>query len=446
MARVRQSSCRAGTARPEIRRAWLAALALAAPCAVGQPASPDLQRAEALIRDGKAQEAWQLLAPFEAQHAGRLEYDYLLGVAALESGKPGRATFILERVLIANPGHTAARLEMARAYFALGDRERSAREFRAVLAMAPPAATRATVQQYLARLEGGATGAPRAFQGYVEATVGRDSNVNAAAILASQLSPLALSASEADGYFGIGAGAALSSELDRTYTVFGGADVRSRMHFDLDQFDSLEADLRVGVQARVSPDDHLRLTLEHNEYDLDNDGLRRTQGASAQWIRRLEPQAQVTFYAQALRIRYRQEALTSENSDLMLAGLQVSRAFGSLIASASAYAGRDDATGGRADGDRELAGLGGTLERPLSTRVQAYARVSYQHSDYRRDNTMIGAQREDRYTSVDLGLDWRVAPGWIVRPHLSREQNRSNLPATEYGRTEASISLRRIWD
>ena len=383
--------------------------------------------------------------PFEAQHAGRREYDYLLGVAALESARPGRATFILERVLIADPGHTAARLEIARAYFALGDRERAAREFRAVLAMAPSATTRATAQRYLARLEGGTTSA-RAFQGYVEATLGRDSNVNAAATAGGQLSPVALSASEADGYFGFGAGAALSRAVDSTYTVFGGADVRSRMHFDLDQFDSLEADVRVGLQARVSPSEHLRFALEHNEYDLDNDGLRRTQGASAQWIRRLEPQAQVTFYAQALRIRYRQEALASENSNLMLAGLQVSRAFGSLAASASLYAGRDDATGNRADGDRQLAGVGGTLERPLAPRLQGYAGVSYLRSDYRQDNAMIGARREDRYTSVDLGLDWRVAPDWMVRPQLTRAYNRSNLPATEYHRTEASISLRRIWD
>src|SRR5829696_2039676 len=72
-----------------------------------------LGQAEALVRSGQAEQAWQLLAPLEPQYAGRPDFDYLLGVAALESGRPNRATFVLERVITTNPGHLAARLEMA---------------------------------------------------------------------------------------------------------------------------------------------------------------------------------------------------------------------------------------------------------------------------------------------------------------------------------------------
>src|SRR5262245_54346224 len=124
---------------------WIAAvtlcLALAARAgpSVGQQLDPAvLGQAEELVRSGEAEKAWALLAPLERQYAGRPDFDYLLGVAALESGRPNRATFVLERVLTVNPGHLAARLEMARAYFALHDFERAEREFDTVLAAAPP--------------------------------------------------------------------------------------------------------------------------------------------------------------------------------------------------------------------------------------------------------------------------------------------------------------------
>ena len=81
-------------------RCALAALVFATLLAVAggahSQAGPDLGSADALIRAGKAEEAWQLLAPHESQRAGDAEYDYLLAVAALESGRENLATFILE--------------------------------------------------------------------------------------------------------------------------------------------------------------------------------------------------------------------------------------------------------------------------------------------------------------------------------------------------------------
>lgn len=435
---------RARAGREEIRRAWLCAAALAAPCALAQPAPPDLARAETLIGAGRAEEAWQLLAPHEKQRAGRPEYDYILGIAALESGKPGRATFILERVLIADPGHVAARLEIARGYFALGDNERAAREFRAVIAAAPAEGTRAIAERYLARLEGRALAARRPLEAYVEATVGRDSNVNAAASTGGLLVPLAVASREADGFAALGAGATLSRELDRTYTVSAGADVRQRMHFELDQFDALSAALRLGLQARLSGRDQLRFALEHDEYDLDHASFRRTQGLSAQWIRAGGAGAHLSAFAQALRIRYRQAPGQGESSELVLAGLSAARAFGAMAVSANFYAGHDNATAGRVDGDRALAGIGATLQRRFGPGLAAHAGLSYLHADYRRDNPMIGARREDRTAALELGLEWQLARGWSLRPQLARTHNRSNVPLTEYGRTEASLSLRRV--
>ena len=429
--------------------AWaLLWVALAQPAAA-QIAAPDLSRAEALIREGKAEEAWQLLAPHEPRHAGRPAYDYLLGTAALESGRAALATFILERVIVVNPGHSAARLEMARSYFALHDYERAEREFKAVLGADPPPAIRALVLRYLDRMRAQAPpSAAPALHGYAELTLGRDSNVNAATSAGGVLVAAPAAGREADGFSALGAGLEYSSAGGERHTLFAAADFAQRTHFDLDRFDSRAADLSVGLQTRLDERERLRLALEHNEYDLDHSRFRRTQGAAAQWSRELGAQARVSLFGQALRIRYLDEATQSESSDLALAGVRGVRSLdrvGRTLGSASLYFGSDHATSGRLDGDRRLLGLSGTLQRRLRARLEGYASLSIIESDYRQQDAAAGLAREDRYISAELGLSWRLRGGWSAHPRVSRTHNRSNLPRAEYGRTEASLSLRRVW-
>jgi len=68
----------------------------------------ELEKAEALMKAGKAAEAYALLLPFEDKYAGDPRYDYLLGIAALDSGKPDKATLVFERVLAVSPDFAGA--------------------------------------------------------------------------------------------------------------------------------------------------------------------------------------------------------------------------------------------------------------------------------------------------------------------------------------------------
>ena len=81
--------------------------------------------ADALIKSGKPDEAYSLLEPFEFERSGEVRFDYLLGVAALDSGKPDKATLAFERVLLVDPDFAGARMDMARAYYQLGDLQRA---------------------------------------------------------------------------------------------------------------------------------------------------------------------------------------------------------------------------------------------------------------------------------------------------------------------------------
>jgi hypothetical protein len=438
---------------------WIAALVLCtlAAARTGPALSQDLEKAEALIRAGKAEAAWAMLAPLEREYAGRADFDYLLGLAALESGRPNRATFVLERVITANPGHLAARLDMARAYFALRDLERAEREFRSILASDAPPEARALSQRYLDYIAGAKPSAPSGLSGYVEFALGRDTNVSAAAAqsaifvpaLGVELTPDPQFQRRPDDFALLGAGIEYAHALDAGLGIVGGADVRERRHGEASAFDSRLIDLQVLLNQRLDERNGMHYSVRYGDYRLDDQPYRDTLSAGAQWSRTLDARTRLALAGQGYRIRYRAAEAREGSSDLIAASVSASRllqrssetsAFGGL------YAGYDNAVAGRADGDRRIFGASFGLQRRLASRVDGFARVSWIHSDYMKENADFVLMRRDRQLDAALGVGWEFAEGWILRAQVLRTDNDSNVPFNDHRRTESSLALQRIWD
>src|SRR5262245_37879572 len=138
--------------RPATRvRAWLvlfatslAVLAIRAPALAqlseSDPAAvPVLKQAEALLAEHKADEAYRLLSANELDLGGTALFDYLLGVAALDSGHASDAAFALERVVATQPDFVGARMELARAEFERGQYASARTQFQYLLGQSPPA-------------------------------------------------------------------------------------------------------------------------------------------------------------------------------------------------------------------------------------------------------------------------------------------------------------------
>src|SRR5882672_2334896 len=128
------------------------AIALAI-CADAVFADALTDRARALLARKDAKAAYALLLPQEGQRAGDPEYDYLLGIAALDSGELERAVFALERVLAVQPNNALARAEIARAYFAMGERETAKREFETVRKQQIPEGAKETIDRFLSAIQ-----------------------------------------------------------------------------------------------------------------------------------------------------------------------------------------------------------------------------------------------------------------------------------------------------
>ena len=166
-------------------------------------------------------------------------------VAALESAHPDKATLALERALAVNPDYVAARLDLARSYFALGDMDRARVEFGVVLAQNPPTPAKLTIDRYLAEIDRRTQTKRTTLTGYLEGVLGRDTNVNNATSQSSISVPLfglsfqlaSSSLRSPDNYLIGGGGVEVTHSFSGAASVFAGLDYRQRINQRQDTFD-----------------------------------------------------------------------------------------------------------------------------------------------------------------------------------------------------------------
>jgi tetratricopeptide (TPR) repeat protein len=424
---------------------WLALVALlitAGPCA----ATP-VEQARALLDAGRAEEAYELLSPLEDRLAGDPAYDYLLAVAALDAGRPDEAVLAFERVLAADPLFAGARLDLGRAYFALGAFRAAEAELRTVLGQDPPQHVRAVAEDYLARMAGAGRPTLR-LSGSLEATAGWDSNANAAADLQEFLGfQLLASSKEADSTFAE-AGARLLADypLDDALSVVASAGAYRRVHSDAAFVNTTRGDASLSLRRRTETS---LASVGLLAYRLDTGGELNSQAAGVVGRLRADVSPEGTGDRQVgldlrwLAIRYGDDAEVRDVDQGVL-GLSLGRALGAAgqhRIGASLVAGREWAKRGGSPFGRDFYGVRLDLEAALADDLRLYAAGAWQRSEY--DGRFFGAGRQDDRVDASLGLAWKASRHWLLRPELAYTDNDSDVALYAYDRTVVGITLRR---
>lgn len=414
-----------------------------------------LRDADALIKDGKPADAYTLLEPLEFDRSGEVRFDYLLGIAALDSGKPDKATLAFERVLAVDPNFAGARLDMARAYYQLGDLPRAKTEFETVLKQNPPEAAKVTIQKYLDAIAAREAARQTVFTAYVEGALGNDSNVNNSTGQSQISVPFFNNAvftlnptnvKTADNYLGVAAGAEVNHNINSNFAVYAGADLRDRSNFSKTAFSSLSVDGHAGV-AFGGEDDLVRVGVTGGQYTLASAHNRDTFGLNGEWRHTFNPGNQLNVFGQYNQYRFVDAAMRVNDFDqqtIGVGGLHVlsdgkSALFGSL------YYGTENDTNaaGRADGAKRFSGLRAGGQAAFNETTELFASVGGQFGDYGKVNTAFLRQRSDRQYDLTLGANWHWDKLWTVRPQLTYSRNDSNIVIYGYDRSDVSVTIRR---
>jgi tetratricopeptide (TPR) repeat protein len=445
---------------PRLWRALAVALVWTFAVAAWADDADVVAQGEALVRAGRYAEAYQLLEPLEDKLAGDVKFDYLLARAALESGRPSKASFIYERILAVEPNYIGVRLEMGRAYLLLGDYARAKLEFETVLRFENlPLDLRQQAQVYGKAADDYLAGKRTVGYGYAEYSFGYDSNPQSATktsvihlvndnILVLESPQLKRS----DRYSALAFGGELVHALTNRFSAFAGGDARGRAYNHLTElrgeedriyaanFSTLDARFGLGYSEGVH---NLRVGGTGGRFWLHNDLTRDSEGWTADYRYLASKRDQITLNTSGYRFRFVPEALKVNNFDLQqwalgwLRGSADGRgAFGFTV-----IGGVEKATD-RLDGDKPFYGARITLQSTWTPTVGAFLVGGAQRGKYSRVNVLFDLTRVETLYDATAGITWSFAKGWSLRPQVQHYKNDSGIPLFEYDRTDVSVNLR----
>jgi outer membrane protein len=419
--------------------------------AIAQDAT--LDRARSLIQARQPKAAFDLLSPLEQQRAGDPEYDYLLGLAAVDSGQLTRGVFALERVLAVRPEHARARAEIARAYFLMGENRAARQEFEAVRRDRPPAEVSAAIDRFLDALDQRErTRRGTGVTGFLEATLGHDDNVNAATATSSFAIPAfgglifdltPGSTKQSDDFWALAGGASGRLALTDSLGLVGAASFEQRMNADLDQFDTGSVNASGGVSLRRAADE-FTLAAQLQTYSVDHNRFRDAAGLVGQWRRSFSQNDQLTAYVQRTRLTY--PAQSAHDADRTVLGAAWAHAFSgprSPVVFAGFYAGKEDERGDNVPFfGHDLWGVRAGGQIGVTDRWLLSATLAYEDRKHGGPDPFFLATRHDKEVQLRFAAPYAFDRQWSVVPVVSYTDNRSNIVVNAYDRVIVSLSMR----
>jgi len=432
-----------------VRALACAALVLTGPV----HADATLDEARRLLDGKAAEQAYQLLAPLEDTRAGDPEYDYLLGVAALNAGRPKLAVFALERVLSVQPGHTQARAELAKAYFQMGENQAAHHEFNQVLRQDPPEAVRDSIARYLNVLEQRFDTQRDQFSGYLEVGAGYDSNINSAtsdnqvAIPALGNLVFTLDASgleKSDSFSTLRGGLNYRRQVRSDLQAFAGGNLDLRHNFAKTGYDTGIADVHAGLRLQRHKNRYTG-AVQAQGYWLDGEHYRNLLGLNLQWEHTFDARNQGSLFAQYATLRYPDQKIRDANQAIVGAAWvhALAQTTAPVVFYTSLFGGMDDEQAANyAHFGRDFLGLRLGINYAINQKTGLNVLGSYQQARHGGKDPIFLKTREDTLYDLSATVNYRVDAAWSLRGQLRHTRNDSNIPITDYQRNQFMLSAR----
>lgn len=430
-------------------------LVLEMACTVAD-ASP-IDDARVLLKQGKSVEAMQLLDRHLAEFGAEVEFNYLLGIASLDAGKPGNAVFAFERALALRPGHPQARAELARAYIALTEYEAARKELEQVRQSSLPPEVAKRVDEILALLNKALAGQAEAkrdrknWTAYLEGQTGYDSNINTGPNATSIFIPVlnlpgtlsGFATSRSSVLFGLNGGVAGQVAVSQDVDVFGSVDARLRYHYNQEDFAT--GSLAGGIGARLNRGiDKFSVGLTQFTYYIDtfrNDDQTAIYG---QWQRELSQQDLAGLFAQYIWLDH--PNVSYLNTKMLLIGGTWTHVFvrpGDPVLNLIAYVGDDRERANDQSIGRRLIGVKIGGEYKLNDRTKLQGSFASQYSEYGGTNPFFLVKRKDMRYDLFLGVAYMPSSIWTISTQLYYTRNDSNIAFDDFDRKQLLLTFRR---
>lgn len=449
-----------------------------------------VRQAQVLVQTGKFADAFALLQPLEFELSGDVAFDYLLGISAVNTGKPDRATLALERVEAVAPEYGEVRLWLGIAYFQSGDMMRANKSLTGLLRQSKISAqSKSTANQYLTVIkqqeEASLAEANKAKQpslmGAIEFGLGNDSNITtqppsdypSAYLISTGMNYTQVAPSGISDKF-----AQLNGNVEGRFPFAGAGtygfvafDSTNRSYKDNAMMNSHTNQVKGGVNL-VSGRHTYRADISKRVYrqlgagasqGLTSDSIQNSFTGDARFT--LGDRDYLAFNLQYSTPRFAALALATQDTNQSVLGTNYTHIFpqkGSPMLYLAFNHTRDKATSelGVNVYDNDVLQFSTTTDVSRnSNAVIAYTQYSFVESadisamwmsswrkdsrPYARSSSLGLTYGKDEMRVAMLGINWRPANDWTVKPQLMRIQNNSNIPLYSFQKTEVSVSVKR---
>jgi tetratricopeptide (TPR) repeat protein len=423
------------------RRVWNGLLLGALLVAQGavMAATADLSRARQLVGEGRYQDAYELLQPFEADNKSDASFNLLLGEAALRTQRADQAVTHFERALAATPTSVEAHLGLGRAFLAQGNYARAKIEFETVLRFDDlPPDLQQQAEIYAEAALGYAQGRRALLNGYAIVGYG---NYRTGATGGGP---------DNDGFFAARVGGNLNYELADNYSLDGSLDYRFR-DYDNSQRRN-DSDLRWnGAVSQTVGEGNWAVGLRGRVSYRGNSDYRNDFGIYGNYRYRLDPDNQLAAGLEVRQRRYPTGPLRERTRNIVEASGSWNRSLldGKASFTLAGQGGREFNTQ-RNDGDANFFGLSPSIGFSITEKLGGFAFIWWQNERYSIErlgsagDSLVGiGTRNDNLYEVGGGLSWQFLPTWSLNPEILYIRDQSNILAANYSSTEIWITLRK---
>lgn len=404
-------------------------------------------KAQSWIDTDQSELAYEWVLQQIDEYEGDPEFDMIYGTAAVDIGNFSEAVFALERVVLVEPKNMLAKLELARAYYHLGQKKQAETLFNEVLAVNPPDLVKQRIDAYLVEMQKVSDGSRHQLAGFVELWSGYDTNLNLGPDSQPSVVILSPSALDTRGRFDqVKLGGSYSNKYDENRNLAVNASVDYRRypkHSDRDY-----AEYQLGVTHSWSAEDRqYQLGARTKRYHLDDRSYRDQNSLILGWNEQLSERSVLRSSLTLSDLMYelsdyKDAYQTILNSTYIYAGKGKYQPLGF----ASLFVGNETpkTSGILADAeiDRSLYGVSLGLSFNPTEVLSLTPSWVYQVSDYKGEDWLYRQIREDKYMGLNLSVEWEINPSLSLLMNLSSVTNQSNLNIYEYDRDQVMLGGR----
>lgn len=408
---------------------------------------------KALIEQKRALEAYEI-GNEHPELMGEPLFDYFYGVAAVDSGRTSLGVLALERVLLNDPNNDLVRLELARAYFTLGEYQRAKEEFDTVKKHQPPAGVITTINVYLDQIDVKEGRQKINYSLYVELGMGTNSNVNSATAVSTITLPFvgpvvlgSTSQPQKSVFSYDSVGGNVNIPLDTNLVGFVNINTSAQRYSQVNGYNLNVSNGVTGLKYADGPNLY-KLAAFGNVAQVDQVPVPNTTGGGGEYVRQLNNTQSIMLGAGSTQMLY-SAGNTAYNSTLNASTLGFRQALPTFkwqpVIDLNANLANQINLSSRPDLGRHIGGGAVQLSFLPTEKIGVTVGAGYARSNYGASDLIYQQSRADNLLSGNLVFQYRLTKDLSARLEGTYYNNNSNLSLYTYQQWTGAIKLRYDW-